>query len=362
MSINYDTPSSAAALDISLAQNPSVSPSTITAINSVLGVSSPTTVVTVGSYNGTTLITPTSTPQVVIATLSGNTVIDFPAITLTANAVIFDTDFDVEAEFGTTTLADGDIVYGIDRVVSSGNGDDILTFSDNGNTTVDGSAGNDSITTTAGADSITGGTGNDTIMSGAGNDTIVSGVGQDSVDGGIGFDVVQVAGTAAQWGVSVSDNSEVILTNASNTVTATDIDFISFTDATGAQTSVVVVGSTNEANAMRLYQGLLDRSADQGGAQYWETQVAAGESTQTVANAFMASQEYITDYGTQTNSQFVNQIYENAFGRSADAGGLAYWVGTLDQGASRAGVAVAIVGSPEAISSIDNVVFVEGLI
>jgi hypothetical protein len=44
----------------------------------------------------------------------------------------------------------------------------------------------------------------------------------------------------------------------------------------------------------------------------------------------------------------VSELYEGALGRAPDAGGLGYWVGALDHGASRADIAVGISESPEA--------------
>jgi hypothetical protein len=142
-----------------------------------------------------------------------------------------------------------------------------------------------------------------------------------------------------------------------------NVDFISFTGAAGSpQYSIVISGTANEATSMRLYQGIFDRSADQGGAQYWQQQVRDGFSTVAIANQFIASQEYVSTYGSQTNTQYVTQLYDNAFNRAPDATGLAYWVNALASGASKGGVAVAIVGSPEAVSSVDNVILVTGLI
>jgi Ca2+-binding RTX toxin-like protein len=347
------------------------------AISAILNLSGQT-LQTVGNFNGTTITAPTPIPSLVVANIIGDISsptfsVLIPQITDTASAVVFDTNCSISAIFGgtlplasseeteTTLLAAS--LGGVDRVVVSGNGNDILSFVDNGNTTVDGSAGNDSITTSAGADSITGGTGNDTISAGAGNDTIVSGVGLDTVNGGLGFDIVQVTGTPSSWTTSVTGNTVVLTSTASaaNAVTATNVNFVSYTTATGSQTSEIFVGNKADGDAMRLYQALLDRSPDAPGAQYWLTQVAGGQGTFNIANAFMASPEYIADYGTQTNTQFINQIYENAFNRAPDAGGLAYWTNALNDGASRANVAVAIVGCPEGEIAITNVVFVSGL-
>jgi Ca2+-binding RTX toxin-like protein len=376
MSVNYTAPLSGAVVSAGLNNNPSISDGTISAIDTMFNIR-PTTLLNVGNYTGGTLTAPSGPTNIVVVNQSGTTPFSIPSGTLNGAPVwIIDSNAnftgiwgepllslsDTEGDSGLPTLSDG---TGVDRIVSSGNGNDVLSFLDNHNTTVDGSAGNDSITTSGGADSITGGTGNDTISAGAGNDTIVSGMGADTVNGGTGFDVVQVGGTASSWTDVVANNTRVILTsttNSANTVSATNVDFISFTGATGSQYSIVISGTTNEATTMRLYQGVFDRSADQGGAQYWQQQVREGYSPVAIANQFIASQEYVSNYGNQTNTQYVTQLYENTFNRAPDTAGLAYWLGALANGASKGGVAIAIVGSPEAVTSVDNVILVPGLI
>jgi VCBS repeat-containing protein len=130
-------------------------------------------------------------------------------------------------------LADGTPIN-LDALQIGTEGDDILTFGDNGvtidllggndtvtsgsgNDVIDGGMGNDTInagnganqitagegndtiTTLSGADTISGGTGNDTINSGAGNDTLsanegddtlIAGEGNDTLSGGVGTDTL----------------------------------------------------------------------------------------------------------------------------------------------------------------------------
>lgn len=224
--------------------------------------------------------------------------------------------------------------------------------------------GNDTIITGNLADNVTGAQGNDTIATYAGNDTIVTGVGIDTVDGGTGFDVAQVAGAKSGW-TAAKTATEVVLvsnTNSANVSHLKNVDFISFTGATGGQTSIVISGTEAEGNAMRLYQGIFNRSADQGGAEYWEAQVRTGASTDAIAQQFLQSNEYLAAHPSQNNTQYVEMLYTQALGRVADAGGLNYWVGELNQGASRGAVAVGIIDSTEGIVHIDNVIVLIGTV
>ena len=110
----------------------------------------------------------------------------------------------------------------------------------------------------------------------------------------------------------------------------------------------VFVPSQSDAQIARLYYGLLDRAPDQSGLAGWENATSKGMSLSTVAQGFIASPEYQSLHGTQTDQQFVDALYEGALGRSAEPGGEQGWMSALSQGSSRAAVALGIAESPEA--------------
>lgn len=99
--------------------------------------------------------------------------------------------------------------------------------------------------------------------------------------------------------------------------------------------------------AWRLYQAAFDRAPDKGGLGYWLYQQQKGLSLDDVAQNFLTSKEYVERYGTQTNAEFVNSLYHNVLHRDGDAGGFAFHVGTLEHGASRADVLTTFSESPE---------------
>ncbi len=85
-----------------------------------------------------------------------------------------------------------DVITGSDdfaEMIDGGDGNDVITGG-GGSDTIDAGDGNDLVTGGAGLDSIFGGNGQDTIDGGAGNDNIDAGDGQDSVDGGTGDDTI----------------------------------------------------------------------------------------------------------------------------------------------------------------------------
>lgn len=365
MSMNYNQPDSASAVSESIAANESITPAVITAVNGILDLPNPETTVVVGRMTGSGAVTqPTGLEtQMVVVDIDSpaGTDVDLvipPENLASTNVWIFDTDADINVTFNTT-----------ERVIVMGNGDDEVTVLGDRDTTIDGSAGNDTLILSGGDDSIIGGTGNDSISAGAGADTIVSGVGIDTVDAGIGFDVMQLEGDINDWTVSVTGDV-VALTGApgsGNGVEMTNVNFISFGTSivdNGDQSSIVITDDArNKDDAMRLYQTALDRSADQGGAQYWLDNIDAGLNTYfDTATYFLQSSEFQSKYGTLDNEEFVNQMYQNAFNRNAEQDGLDYWLGVLNDGAQRAEVVAYIAGSTEAANTIGNVVVVTDIV
>ncbi len=104
------------------------------------------------------------------------------------------------------------------------------------------------------------------------------------------------------------------------------------------------------APASRLYLAALLRVPDQPGLDNWVAYVRAGNSLQSAADAFAASQEFMNRYGAMNNSDYVSTLYVNVLGRQADPTGLADWVAQLNGGASRGQVLIGFSESPEAVN------------
>jgi hypothetical protein len=83
--------------------------------------------------------------------------------------------------------------------------------------------------------------------------------------------------------------------------------------------------------AYRVYQAAFNRTPDNGGLKYWIGLMDGGVSLPTVSSAFIASAEFKTLYGSNpTNELFVSKLYDNVLHRTPDAGGYNYWVGLLN--------------------------------
>jgi hypothetical protein len=74
-----------------------------------------------------------------------------------------------------------------------------------------------------------------------------------------------------------------------------------------------------------LYRSTLGRSADAGGRAYWISVLRSGQTPAQVAAHFYASDEYFRRAGGTTTA-WIQDLYRKVLGRTADAGGLAYWV------------------------------------
>lgn len=83
--------------------------------------------------------------------------------------------------------------------------------------------------------------------------------------------------------------------------------------------------------AQQLYVAYYGRPADAEGLEFWAEQIEA-RGAQAVVSDFGTSEEYTARFGGLENEALVNGIYQQAFGRSADAEGLAFYVEKLESG------------------------------
>jgi Domain of unknown function (DUF4214) len=114
-----------------------------------------------------------------------------------------------------------------------------------------------------------------------------------------------------------------------------------------ADGALSVGATTTEAFLERLYQGLLGRADDVSGLSAWDV-ITSQQSLSSVAAGFLSSAEYTVAHPSQTNSDFVDNLYQSMLGRAGDAGGSAAWQTALDNGATRADVVVGFANSSEA--------------
>jgi hypothetical protein len=86
----------------------------------------------------------------------------------------------------------------------------------------------------------------------------------------------------------------------------------------------------DDARLVRLYLAYFNRPPDPSGFAYWQRQLDAGKGLINAAKKFAESSEFKTKYGTLSNSDFVELVYQNVLGRASEPAGKTFWVTRLD--------------------------------
>lgn len=411
--MQYDSPITSTEFQTFLT-NASISNDTAAAISTLLNLENADTV-NLASWDGVNAPQiPTGqegAADVVIVNIPGVATdlvtVEVPASLDSAKAFVFDSSASLNVTFDAPVAAESASLArvavaadtGIQFLVNTGEGNDVITVNGDQNSYIDVGNGNDTVVTGNGNNTVVAGAGNNNITTGSGNDTIILSGSADVVNTGAGYDVVQLEGTSADYTITAGNSNNVNLTGT-QTAAITGAEFLTFTDGG----TVALAHSEAEASALRLYQGILGRDADQGGAQAFTGLVEAGTSLTDIANQFLNSAEFggaateasidslytsllgrgadeagsdsweaiIANGGSladvaagiagsaeaqeldQSNGDFVRELYTNALGRPADDAGLDAWVNLLFNGTSRGEVAAGIVGSVEAANKTDS--------
>lgn len=159
------------------------------------------------------------------------------------------------------------------------------------------------------------------------SDTFHSGRGNDVFNGGAGVDILVIAGNKADF--SILRTSEAIrVGGAYGTDMLQNIERIQFADA-----AIALDINGTAGQAFRLYQAAFDRAPDIGGLGYWINHLDVGATLTSVAGAFTGSPEFRAMYGNNVSTQtFVTKLYNNVLDRNPDAGGFDWWSDQIDSG------------------------------
>ncbi len=202
-----------------------------------------------------------------------------------------------------------------------------------------------------------------TVLSGGGADTLQFGIGASAgtsaanglaaasttlLHGGTEADVAVFKGAAADFTVEQHDGYVLVSSKATPEQVAklVNVESLKFDDQT------IAIESRVELNTLAgLYESVLGRQADVGGFDYWGGIEQAGNSLGTVAVAIISSVEGTARLGALNGdaAHDVEILYQAFFERASDAGGKAYWVGQMANGASLEDVADAMAHSVEII-------------
>ncbi|MCZ6831645.1 MAG: DUF4214 domain-containing protein, partial [Gammaproteobacteria bacterium] len=87
------------------------------------------------------------------------------------------------------------------------------------------------------------------------------------------------------------------------------------------------------SQVQEMYVAYYGRPGDPGGVAFWAAQLdQQGGDLTAIIDDFGTSQEYIDQFGALTESELVNNIYQQLFGRDADPEGLAFYLASLQSG------------------------------
>jgi hypothetical protein len=141
------------------------------------------------------------------------------------------------------------------------------------------------------------------------------------------------------------DNSYTIVdqTGKDGTQTVTNPFRLDFTDV-----SLAFDIDGNAGKMYRLYQSAFNRQPDAGGLGYWLKILDGGATLQQAASAFAASGEFKTLYGSNpSKEQMVTAAYNNVLHRDPDSTGFQYWLDGFKNGLTLEGLLLNFADSKE---------------
>lgn len=192
----------------------------------------------------------------------------------------------------------------------------------------------------------------DKVNGGAAAETVYSGRGNDTIDAGAGLDTVVFTGPRAGYTVSKTGTGFSV-SGPDGADSLANVERIKFADA-----NVALDIAGNGGQTYRLYQAAFDRAPDAGGLGYWIKQMDGGASLTTVAGGFVSSKEFADLYGgsNPTAEVFVEKLYTNVLHRKPDAAGYDYWVKVVKDGAAKEVVLAAISESAENVDALAGLI------
>lgn len=193
-------------------------------------------------------------------------------------------------------------------------------------------------------------------LSTAGNDYLIGSSAGLALQGGAGVDSVWYAGSSANYQILRNADGRIQVRDTTTVNARADvlsgIEHLVFAN----QTLGVDIDGVG-AQAYRMYKGALNRAPDAEGLGYWIYQMEKGLPLHDVANSFIVSAEFNRAYGSNlSDASFVTQLYKNVLGREPDQAGQNYWLGAMENGASRADVLASFSESPENYSAVAKLI------
>nr|WP_243480117.1 DUF4214 domain-containing protein [Orrella daihaiensis] len=201
---------------------------------------------------------------------------------------------------------------------------------------------------------------NNTVTGNAQDNVFEVIVGNWVIQGNGGQDTVKLSNAMADYVItqeSFEGQLQATLYGPEGRIIVRDVETIEFSDVT-----LVKTDGTDITEIDHLYEEVLGRHPDIEGLTYWVNQMNQGATLQDVAQALAESTEFKQLYGTPSEEQLVEELYEAILNRSPDAEGLAYWTEALVvHGATEGELIVSLLTSAESQSASTSQVSSGGL-
>jgi len=162
----------------------------------------------------------------------------------------------------------------------------------------------------------------------AANETFRSPAGNQIINGKGGIDTVIMPGTASDYWIH--RNADVLMIDGrvqpQGRHTLLGVERVQFDDRT-----LAFDFDGNAGQAYRIYQAAFARNPDKGGLGFWIKAMDQGVSLADVSSAFVQSDEFKTLYSSaSSNRAILEKMYDNVLHRAPDAGGLNWYLNLLD--------------------------------
>lgn len=180
-----------------------------------------------------------------------------------------------------------------------------------------------------------------------------------AVDGEGGFDTLSIDQRSSVFSIEIGGNTFQLSSSASDVV-GRNIERIAFNQNTLDQETLALDFDGVAGQTYRLYQAAFDRTPDKPGLGFWIENFDVGNVTlSSMAQHFMTSVEFSDSYGaieTLPDESYLNLLYENVLGRSADQAGFDFWSEQQEQGVSREDMLVYFSESVENVGLTSSIV------
>jgi serralysin len=182
----------------------------------------------------------------------------------------------------------------------------------------------------------------DFIVGNALANRLQGGGGDDTINGSLGIDTAVFSGAPNQYVLSRNADGSVTISGPDGVDTLSGVERLLI-----GTTQIAIDIDGHAGEAYRLYQAAFNRVPDIGGLGYQMHDLDIGVSLEQVASNFIASPEFQRTYGNVDNTQFLTLLYNNVLHRAPDSGGLEFHLNEFAAGQSRADMLIHFSESPE---------------